>query len=127
MELLSVEWGEELVRRAASIDVPLQDAVVELQLTGAPRGRGRVTLVIEAGRPTALRPERAQDPDVRCKLAFDDLVAIVRGELDPNVAFMTGELKSEGSTGPLLALLAAHRLPAMAELREALGAVTDGH
>lgn len=127
MELLSAEWGEELVRRAESIEAPLQDAVVELQLTGAPRGRGRVTLVIEAGRPTALRPERAEDPDVRCKLAFDDLVAMVHGELDPNVAFMTGDLKSEGPTGPLLALLAAHRLPAVAEMREALVAVTDDH
>lgn len=124
MEFLSPEWCEEVVGRAASSEPVLRDVVVEVQLTGAPRGRGRITVTVDGGRLVSCVPEPADGPELKLKVSHDDVRAMLRGDLDPNVAFMAGDLKTDGPTGPLLALLAAYRRPGAVSAREALDAVT---
>lgn len=125
-EFLSEDWCAELERRTGRAVPVLRDAVIGLQVTGAPRGRGRVTLVIEDGRLVSCEPRRAESPEIEMKAAFVDLAAMVRGELDPNVAFMTGDLKADGPTGPLLAVLAACRGEEFRIARDELASATDG-
>lgn len=124
MEFLSAEWCDDLVGRAASFDPILRDVVVELQLTGAPRGRGRITFTVDGGRLVSCVPEPADAPELKLKSTHDDARAMLRGELDPNAAFMTGDLKTDGPTGPLLALLAAFGRPGVVSARRALDAQT---
>ncbi|HET8929300.1 MAG TPA: SCP2 sterol-binding domain-containing protein [Acidimicrobiales bacterium] len=124
MEFLTPEWCDELVSRTAAAAPVLRDVVVELQLTGAPRGRGRITFTVDGGRLVSCVPEPADAPDLKLKATHDDARATLRGELDPNAAFMAGDLKSDGPTGPLLALLAAYRRPGAVSAREALDAQT---
>ena len=49
----------------------------------------------------------AAEPDVSLTTPYAEALAIARGELHPNVAFMRGRTKTSGPTGPLLAVLAA--------------------
>lgn len=124
MELLTEPWCDAALARCAEAPAVLRDVVVEVQLTGAPRGRGRITLVVSGGRITELGPVRTPDAELKLKAGWDDVEAMIRGGWDPNVAFMTGDLKTDGPTGPLLALLAAWKRPqverARAELAELL-------
>ncbi len=124
MEFLSDEWCAALVDRAAGAESVLRDVVVEVQLTGAPRGRGRMSLTVERGRLVSCVPERTADAALKLKSTHDDVRAMLRGELDPNVAFMRGDLKTDGPTGPLLALLAAYRRPGAVRGRNELDAAT---
>lgn len=126
-EFLSPEWCAELVGLTADAEPVLRDVVVEVQLTGAPRGRGRVTLVVAGGRLVSCATEPTAEAELKLKSSLADVRSMLRGELDPNVAFMTGDLKTDGPTGPLLALLAASRRPGAVAARAALdAATTDG-
>lgn len=125
MEFLSEEWCDRVVARCGDAPAVLRDCVVEIQLTGAPRGRGRITIVVDAGRVTSCVPERTPDAELRLKSTWDDAVAMIRGDRDPNVAFMTGDLKTEGPTGPLLDLLSAWGRPGAGAARAELAALLD--
>jgi len=124
VEFLSDEWCTALVAHTAGAEAVLRDIVIEVQLTGAPRGRGRITLTVGDGRLVGCATERAVEAELKLKASHADVLAMLRGDLDPNVAFMTGDLKTDGPTGPLLALLAAYRRPGAVHGREALSALT---
>ncbi|MBS1848899.1 MAG: SCP2 sterol-binding domain-containing protein [Actinobacteria bacterium] len=126
IEVLSDAWCDQLVRHCAASEPTLLDAVIDLQISGAPRGRGRLTIEVTDGRVTRVVAARAADPNLSLRTTFDDVRAMLRGDLDPNVAFMTGDLKTEGPTAPLLALLSAWRRPAVVAARRELAASTDG-
>lgn len=125
MELLSPEWCDELVARCGSLPPVLDDVTVGVQITGAPRGRGRVRVEVADGRIVSCVAERDPDARVELKTSWDDVAAMLTGTLDPNVAFMTGDLKTDGPTGPLLAMLAAWRRPDVAAVRAELTALVD--
>ncbi len=125
MEFLSASWCDEVVARCASAPPVLRDVVLELQLTGAPRGRGRITVVVTDGRVSTCAPERTPDAELKLKATWDDARAMLDGERDPDVTFMTGDLKTDGPTGPLLALLSAWSWPGVDAVRAELAALLD--
>lgn len=125
MEFLSPGWCDEVVARCAGAPPVLQDVVVEVQITGAPRGRGRLTIVVDGGRITSCEPVRTTDADLNLKVTWDDAFAMVRGTLDPNVAYMSGDMKTDGPTGPLLALLSAWSRPGAVAARAELAELVD--
>ena len=91
-------------------------------ITGGPDGEVRYTAIAADGSVTYV-PGVADDVDVMLTDTAANARAIVRGELDPNAAFMRGRTKVVGATGPLLALLAATRTPVFAARCQEL--VTD--
>ena len=64
-------------------------------------------------------------PDVTLTTVWQDAVAMERGELDPNVAFMQGRLKVAGSMGVMIELLIATRTPEYQDLRRRVASVTQ--
>ena len=64
-------------------------------------------------------------PDVTLTMAWDDAVAMQRGELDPNVAFMQGRMKVAGSMGVMMALLPVTNTPEYQDLRRRIASVTE--
>jgi len=125
LPVLGEAWCARVVLLASDAEPVLRDVTVELQLTGAPTGLGRVGLTVEGGRLVGCALGAHKGAALTLKLRWDDAVAALRDELDPNAAFMTGAIKSDGPTGPLLALLASWNRPAVQAARSALVADTD--
>ena len=48
----------------------------------------------------------AAEPDTVLRLSLDDLGKLLSGNLDPTLAYMTGKLKIQGSTGVAMKLAA---------------------
>ena len=49
-----------------------------------------------------MRAGLADEPAVRLTVSAEDWIAIIKGELDPGRAFMTGKLKFSGDMGLLM-------------------------
>lgn len=99
------------------------DAVVEVVASGAAAGTVRTRWVVEGGRLVTVAPAGADDPPAATTIPVtaEALAAFARGEADPAVAFMRGDLKPEGSSAAVLALFSAWARPAC---RAALADVT---
>lgn len=68
-----------------------------LEVSGGPGGPCRLGVVISDGRLAELSPGRLSDPDCTVSCNAADAGGILRGELDPAVAYMQGRLKIDGS------------------------------
>jgi len=126
-EWLSAEWFDETrdLRRALP---PLGDLSARLQVdvTGGPERLVTCHWVLDGGRVVDCGPGGLEDPDVVLTLSWDDALAVHRGDLDPNVAFMQGRLKVAGSMGVMVELLPALRRPEWQEARRRAAATTQG-
>jgi len=151
-EFLSPAWLDE-VRRAATDSGPGPDVSGRIQwvVTGVPapaqpdggagggrseggrEGRGgrasnaaetRFYMVLDHGRPVEVMVGVVDDADITLTVGYDDAVAVVRGELEPSVAFMQGRLKASGDMGLLLGLLPSAEAPEGLDLRRRIAAAT---
>ena len=77
--------------------VPGCSVRARLEVAGGPGGPCRLGVVISDGRLAELSPGRLGDPDCTVSCNAADAGAILRGELDPAVAYMQGRLKVDGS------------------------------
>ena len=109
---------------AAPID-PLAEAAAAAGLSlrlarafpGSPDGEVRYTATIADG-SVSYAPGLDDDAEVTLTDTYRNACAMVEGELSPNAAFMRGQTKVVGATGPVLALLAAAGGDAYAEACE---------
>lgn len=108
---LSDEWVAEATG-AGPIFPPDLEATYQVTVSGSPSGEFRYHRRVEGGRVAAAAVGAAPGSDVSLTLTYDDASAIRDGSLDPSVAFMQGRLKSTGSPGMVLVLLAAWSSPA---------------
>lgn len=76
-------------------------------VAGGPDGEIRYVTSLVDGALEVLGADAGAEPDVTLTTPHAEALAISRGELHPNVAFMRGRTKTTGPTGPLLAVLAA--------------------
>lgn len=77
--------------------VPGCSVRARLEIAGGPGGPCRLGVVISDGRLVELSPGRLSDPDCTVTCNAADAGGILRGELDPAVAYMQGRLKVDGS------------------------------
>ena len=91
---------------------------------GAPDGEARLDVTVADG-GVAYGDLDDEDLDVTLTDTYANALAIVRGELDPNAAFMRGQTKVSGDTGPLLDLLAATRSERYEQVRAEVAAAID--
>jgi len=87
------------VRAAAEAlpEVPGASLTARVEVSGGPGGPCRLGVVIRDGRLVDLTPGRPADADCTVICGAADAGAILRGELDPAVAYMQGRLKLDGS------------------------------
>ncbi len=123
---LSQEWFDETAAVAAKgPSLAAVSARIQVDVTGGPDGDVRYHRVLEDGRLTAGGPGPAEEPDVSLTLRWGDAASVLRGELDPNVAFMQGRMKVVGSMGVLFDLLPVTTGQAYQDLRGRIAAVTE--
>ena len=101
-EYLSDEWMDA-AGAALSSSAGLADAAADLDLTigyevaGAPGGKRQYAVSFDHGR-VALEPNAGSNAPVTFALDYESAVAIAKGELSPQAAFMQGRLKLGGDS-----------------------------
>ena len=91
------------------------NAQVQVIVKGAPGGDRKCVLTFADGELTGSEDGVLADPPLTVTITAGDADALLARELDPNVAFMQGRLKTEGDTGVLLALLPLTRTAVYAD------------
>ncbi len=99
-------------------------ARLQCEISGGPEGSFSCYWVFEGGRVVDSSPGVIDAPDVTLTLTWDDALALHRGDVDPNVAFMRGRMKVAGSMAVMIALLPAAATEAYRDLRQRVAAVT---
>lgn len=123
---LSAEWFDRTCEMAADQPArPGLSARIQYELTGGPDGDVRYYWVLEDGRLRSSAGGTVDAPEVTLTMPWADAVAMQKGELDPNVAFMQGRMKVAGSMGLMMSLLPVTNTPAYQELRRRIAEVTE--
>jgi len=105
-KFLSQEWADE-VRTALNNSDDVRSAIKGVQLciqqvvTGAPDGEVKYWTKFDDGNVEGAIGE-ASDADVTIAQDYDTAVAMNKGELNAQAAFMQGKLKVTGNMGKLL-------------------------
>jgi putative sterol carrier protein len=123
---LSAEWFSQV--RALTVgqpDRPGLTARIQYEITGGPDGDAAYYWVLDDGKLLDSAAGTIESPDVTVTMVWDDAVAVHKGELDPNVAFMQGRMKVAGSMGVMMALLPATNTPEYQDLRRRIAAITE--
>ena len=106
MKYLSQEYLDE--QRAISQefqDRPGASARIQNVVSGGPDGEVRYYWLVENGKFAETGLGDIDDPDFTLTVSYDNSVKLLTGELNPQVALMTGKLKVRGAMGKLLSLL----------------------
>ena len=118
---LTEEWFEQARALAASANgLAGPSARIQHEVTGGSDGEVRYFWVLEDGVPVGGAVGSVEDPDVTITMGWADAVAVQRGTLDPNVAFMQGRLKVAGSMGVMMNLLAGANAPDLRVMRQSI-------
>lgn len=116
---LQRELGRDLPER------PGASARMQVVVTGAPEGDVAYVLSIEDGRVVEASLGTDSDADVTLTQTYVDAVAVARGELDANAAFMQGRVKVVGNMGSLMAVMPLTQSPEYQAVLADVAAQTD--
>ncbi len=122
---LSPEWFDQA--RPVWAEAPGLDGLsgrIQCEINGGPEGDVSCYWEFDTGQLGRAEVGRIEDPDVSLTVGWDDAVAVQRGELDPNVAFMRGRLKVNGSMGVMTRLLAMAHTPECRERQRKVASIS---
>lgn len=125
---LSEDWvttTSDVAGRPLAGVIRPEPTTVGLTVTGLPGGDVHYHRTIESGRVTSSGLGAGPAADVSFTATAADGMGMVRGEVDPSVAFMQGRLKTAGDPGLVLTVLAAWSSPAGRTAGRDVDALTD--
>jgi len=122
---LTDDWFARVATCSDDWLAAVPDIVVQVEVAGSPTGARPWHVAFAGGKVDRCAAGPAEAAELSLTLPWADAVAVARGELDANAAYMQGRLKTNGPTGPLLALLAGMQSPAGAAARDRLAADTE--
>lgn len=126
VEHLSQEWLDVTRELAASQpEHPGATARIQYVISGAPSGTVEYAWDLQDGRLLASFLGRIADPDITIRAGHADWVAIARGDLDLEGAFLQGRVTVDGPPGVFLRLLPLTRSAEYVALQREVRAVTD--
>jgi putative sterol carrier protein len=123
---LTQEWLDE--SRELAKDQPERagaSAKMQYVVTGGPDGDIKYYWVIENGKILESQLGEIAEPDFTTTSTYDDSVAIAKGTLDANAAFMQGKMKVAGNTGKLMALMPLTMSPEYKALQDEIRKITE--
>jgi putative sterol carrier protein len=123
---LTQEWLDE--SRELAKDQPERpgaSAKMQYVVTGGPDGDVKYYWVLENGKLLESQLGEIADADFTLTSSYDDSVAIAKGELDANAAFMQGKMKVTGNMGKLMQLMPLTMSPEYQELGEKVRGITE--
>jgi putative sterol carrier protein len=100
-------------------------AKMQYVVSGAPDGEVHYYWVLEDGKLLESQLGDIAEADFTLTSSYDDAVAIQKGELDPNAAFMQGRMKVTGNVGKLMQLMPLTMSPEYKALQEKIREITE--
>ncbi len=123
---LTQEWLDQSRERAKDQpERPGSSAKMQYVVTGGPEGDIKYYWVLEDGKLLESQLGEIADPDFTMTSTYEDSVAIAKGTLDANAAFMQGKMKVAGNTGKLMTLLPLTMSPEYKALQEQIRGLTE--
>jgi putative sterol carrier protein len=123
---LTQEWLDESTKLAADQPVrPGASARLQYRVTGGPDGEIEYYWIVEDGKLVENRLGRVDDPEVTLVEDYADALAMQKGELDANTAFMQGKITVEGDVAKLMSLLPLTMSPEFHAFQAAVLAITE--
>jgi putative sterol carrier protein len=123
---LTQEWLDESKRLSATQPVrPGASARLQYVITDGPDGDIQYYWVVVDGQLTENRLGELSDAEVTMTETYDDAMALQKGELDANAAFMQGKVKVTGDVNKLMSLLPITMSPEFHEFNQAVLAITE--
>ena len=123
---LTQEWLDESTRLAADQpERPGASARLQYLIEGGPDGDVAYYWIVEDGHLRENRLGTLGDADVTLTESYDDAMAMQKGELDANAAFMQGKIKVAGDVAQLMALLPITMSPEFETFQKAVLEITE--
>lgn len=104
---------------------PGASARMQFVVTGGPDGDISYYWVLEDGKLLEAELGTLDDAEVTLTQSWEDAVAIQKGDLDANAAFMQGRVKVTGNMAKVMSLLPITNSPEYKQLQDELRAVTE--
>ncbi len=123
---LSQAWLDEA--RALAQDQPERpgaSATMQFVVTGSPDGDVKYYWRLQDGVLAEASLGELPDAEVTMTSTYQDSVAIQKGELDANAAFMQGKTKVTGNMGKLMQLMPLTMAPEYRALQDKVRAITE--
>jgi putative sterol carrier protein len=123
---LTQEWLDQ--SRELAKDQPERpgaSAKMQYVVTGGPEGDIKYYWVLENGKLLESQLGEIAEPDFTMTSTYEDSVAIAKGTLDANAAFMQGKMKVAGNTGKLMTLMPLTMSPEYKVLQETIRGITE--
>lgn len=123
---LSQEWLDEA--RALAQDQPERpgaSATMQFVVTGGPDGDIKYYWVLERGQLAEASLGELPSAEVTLTTGYADSVAIQKGEMDANAAFMQGKTKVTGNMAKLMLLMPLTMSPEYRALQDQVRARTE--
>jgi putative sterol carrier protein len=123
---LTQEWLD--TARTLAQDQPERpgaSATMQFVVTGGPDGETKYYWVLHNGVLTEASLGELPDAEVTLTTTFGDSVAIQKGDLDANAAFMQGKTKVTGNMAKLMQLMPLTMSPEYRALQDQVRAVTE--
>ena len=124
---LSQDWHDQSRKLAESQpERPGASARMQYVVNGAPDDETvKYFWVLDNGKLVESGLGELEDAEITLSMSYEDAVAIQKGELDANAAFMQGRVKVTGNMAKLMSLLPITGSPEYKELQEEIRQVTD--
>jgi putative sterol carrier protein len=105
-KFLSEEWAQDVTTALNNHEgfknaIGAADLGIQFEVEGGPEG-DRSYYLKSSGGTTNLAVGEIEDADVTVKQSYDTAVAISKGDLNTQTAFMTGKLKVSGNLAKLM-------------------------
>jgi putative sterol carrier protein len=125
-QYLSPEWHEQAKELAQVFpEKPGATARMQMKVSGGPEGDISYYQVVENGKVLDQALGELPDADFIMLSTWADSVAVQKGELDANAAFMQGKMKVTGNIGKLMALMPLTMSPEYKQIQEQVRAITE--
>jgi putative sterol carrier protein len=126
MKYLSQEFLDEALRISQGFaDRPNANARIQYVVSGGPEGDISYYWVVVGGKLRECKLGELPDADFTLRMSYDTSRKIQQGDLNPNVAFMTGKMKASGNVGKLLSLMPLTQSDDFKSLQEQLRAKSE--
>ena len=123
---LTQEWLDEARKLAQDQpERPGASATMQFVVTGGPEGDIKYYWKLHDGVLAEASLGELPDAEITLTSAYQDSVAVQKGELDANAAFMQGKTKVTGNMGKLMQLMPLTNSPEYKDLQEQIRTVTE--